>query len=101
VITGKGDTVEIKPSEKKQDLLERYAYRFGAMRVRTMSHLGLDIFETEREGCWSTDIDGRKILDALALQGVFNLGRRHPAILAAMKKGLEHLDRQACRDNTR
>lgn len=84
--------MEIKPSEKKQDLLERYAYRFGAMRVRTMSHLGLDIFETEREGCWSKDIDGRKILDALALQGVFNLGRRHPAILAAMKKGLEHLD---------
>ena len=38
-----------------------------------MSHVGLDIFETERRGCVSKDIDGREILDALALQGVFNL----------------------------
>lgn len=84
--------MEIKPSARKKDLLDRYAHRFGAMRVRTMSHLGLDIFEAEREGCWSTDIDGRRILDALSLQGVFNLGRRHPAIVEAMKKAVERLD---------
>ncbi len=84
--------MEIKPSTRKKDLLDRYAHRFGAMRVRTMSHLGLDIFETERDGCWSTDIDGRRILDALALQGVFNLGRRHPAIVDAMRKAIERLD---------
>jgi acetylornithine/succinyldiaminopimelate/putrescine aminotransferase len=57
-----------------------------------MTHLGLDIFETERYGCRSRDIDGREILDALALQGVFNLGRRHPAIVEALAKGLERLD---------
>ena len=84
--------MKIEPSDKKKDLLDRYAYRFGAMRVRTMSHLGLDIFETERAGCLSTDIDGRIILDVLALQGVFNLGRRHPAIVDALKHGLERLD---------
>ena len=84
--------MKIEPSDKKKDLLDRYAYRFGAMRVRTMSHLGLDIFETEREGCRSKDIDGRILLDALALQGVFNLGRRHPAIVDALKQGLERLD---------
>lgn len=84
--------MDFKPSDKKKDLLERYAHRFGAMRVRTMSHLGLDIFETSREGCVSRDIDGRTILDALALQGVFNLGRRHPDIVEAMRKGLERLD---------
>ncbi|TAL35226.1 MAG: aspartate aminotransferase family protein [Spirochaetes bacterium] len=88
----KGDAMELKPSDKKKDLLDRYAHRFGAMRVRTMGHLGLDVFETTREGCVSVDIDGRTILDALALQGVFNLGRRHPAIVEAMRKGLERLD---------
>jgi len=84
--------METNPSKKKKDLIDRYARRFGAMRVRTMTHLGLDIFETERDGCWSKDIDGREILDALALQGIFNLGRRHPAIVAALAKGLERLD---------
>ena len=84
--------MEDTPSEKKQGLLDRYAKRFGPMRVRTMSHLGLDIFETDRSGCRSTDVDGREILDALSLQGVFNLGRRHPAIVEALKKGLENLD---------
>ncbi|MBV6494654.1 MAG: Putrescine aminotransferase [Turneriella sp.] len=62
------------------------------MRVRTMGHIGLDIFETKREGCRSTDIDGREVLDALSVQGVFNLGRRHPKIVDALKKGLEYLD---------
>ncbi len=84
--------MENKPSDKKKALMERYAHRFGAMRVRTLSHLGLDIFETERDGCWSRDIDGRKILDALSLQGVFNLGRRHPIIVEVMRKGMERLD---------
>jgi acetylornithine/succinyldiaminopimelate/putrescine aminotransferase len=79
-------------SEKKKDLLKRYAHRFGEMRVRTMSHVGLDIFETERRGCVSKDIDGREILDALALQGVFNLGRRHPVLVDVLKKALERID---------
>ncbi len=79
-------------SEKKKALLKRYAHRFGEMRVRTMSHVGLDIFETERRGCVSRDIDGREILDALALQGVFNLGRRHPVLVDVLKKALERID---------
>ncbi|MBU2511982.1 aminotransferase class III-fold pyridoxal phosphate-dependent enzyme [bacterium] len=81
-----------QPSDKKKDLLKRYGYRFGQMRLRTMSHLGLDVFETERFGCYSKDMDGKLFLDALSVQGVFNLGRRHPVIVEAMKKGLESLD---------
>ncbi|MBT4523228.1 MAG: aspartate aminotransferase family protein [Halieaceae bacterium] len=81
-----------KPSDKKKDLLKRYGYRFGEMRLRTMKHLGMDVIETERSGCYSRDIDGELILDALALQGVFNLGRRHPVIVEALKEGIETLD---------
>ncbi|MBN1635757.1 MAG: aspartate aminotransferase family protein [Deltaproteobacteria bacterium] len=84
--------METKPSAEKQDLLDRYAYRFGPMRLRTMQHLCLDVFETERSGCYSKDIDGKKYLDALSVQGIFNLGRRHPVIVEAMKKAVDHLD---------
>ena len=79
-------------SPEKKELSKRYGYRFGEMRLRTMSHLGLDIFETDRFGCYSRDMDGRLVLDALSVQGVFNLGRRHPVIIEAIRKGLETLD---------
>ncbi|MCC6751795.1 MAG: aspartate aminotransferase family protein [Deltaproteobacteria bacterium] len=80
------------PSPEKKELTRRYAHHFTPMRVRTMQHVGLDLFEEERWGCYAKDLDGRVFLDALAVGGVFNLGRRHPEIVAALREALETLD---------
>ncbi|MEA3544254.1 MAG: aspartate aminotransferase family protein [Thermodesulfobacteriota bacterium] len=38
------------------------------------------------EGCWLTDIDGKKYLDFLAGVAVNNLGHCHPQVVAALQK---------------
>jgi putrescine aminotransferase len=82
----------LNKSDQKKKLIKEYGKFFTPMRVRTMEHIGLDIFETKREGCNTTDIDGREYLDCLAVGGIFNLGRRHPYIVNALKNALEYLD---------
>ena len=43
------------------------------------------------EGCWLTDADGRRYLDANASWWVASLGHRHPALVAALRTQLDSL----------
>lgn len=49
--------------------------------------LGLSI--KEAEGCWLTDDDGKKYIDFISGISVSNLGHRHPAVVAAIKKQVD------------
>jgi acetylornithine/succinyldiaminopimelate/putrescine aminotransferase len=57
-----------------------------------MRTAGLDLVEGERSGAWVWDVDGRRFLDCFTSAGSFNVGRRHPRIVAAAKEALDHLD---------
>ncbi len=81
-----------KYSPQKKQIIQDYAKYFTPMRMRTMQHMGLDIVETKREGVTVTDIDGEVYYDCLAVGGIFNLGRRHPRIVKAIKDALEYSD---------
>jgi len=61
-------------------------------KVRVMRTAGLDIVEGERSGAWVWDVDGRRFLDCFTSAGSFNVGRRHPRVVAAAKEALDHLD---------
>lgn len=41
------------------------------------------------EGCWFTDMEGKKILDCLANAGTLAMGHNHPVIHEAMQKFLD------------
>ena len=41
------------------------------------------------EGCWLTDLDGRRYLDFVAGYGCLNTGHNHPAISAALQRYLQ------------
>ncbi|MCK6483821.1 MAG: ornithine--oxo-acid transaminase [Phycisphaerae bacterium] len=65
-------------------------------RARTQEHLTLvDRFSARNyaplpvvvahaEGCWVTDVDGKRYLDCLSAYSALNFGHRHPAIMSAV-----------------
>jgi acetylornithine/succinyldiaminopimelate/putrescine aminotransferase len=61
-------------------------------RVRTFEAMGVDLVIGRREGYRLWDLDGRELLDFHLNGGVFNLGHRHPEIVATLRDALDTLD---------
>ena len=51
----------------------------------------LPIVAAEAQGAWVTDVEGRRYLDLLAAYSALNFGHRHPRLIAAAQRQLEHL----------
>ena len=77
---------------RKQAVLEQFATFLNPQKVRVMKAAGLDIIEGERSGPWVWDIDGTRYLDCFTSAGSFNVGRRHPRVVAAAHAAVDHLD---------
>jgi acetylornithine/succinyldiaminopimelate/putrescine aminotransferase len=61
--------------------------------VATFQAFGLDLVMGERGGPGFRDAyDGRFLYNCHCNGGVFNLGHRHPAVVEAVRAGLDHLD---------
>lgn len=77
---------------RHDDALATFAAFVNPQKVRVLRTAGLDIVEGERSGAWVTDVDGRRYLDCFTSAGSFNVGRRHPRVVAAAREALDHLD---------
>src|SRR5215468_3085275 len=51
----------------------------------------LPIVISSAEGAWVTDVEGRRYLDMLAAYSALNFGHRHPRLIAAARRQLDHL----------
>jgi ornithine--oxo-acid transaminase len=51
----------------------------------------LPVVVAEAEGCWVTDVDGRRYLDCLAAYSALNFGHRHPALVEAARRELDRV----------
>jgi ornithine--oxo-acid transaminase len=51
----------------------------------------LPVVVSEAEGCWVTDVDGRRYLDCLAAYSALNFGHRHPVLVDAARRELDRL----------
>jgi ornithine--oxo-acid transaminase len=51
----------------------------------------LPVVVAEAEGCWVTDVDGRRYLDCLAAYSALNFGHRHPVLVEAAKRELDRV----------
>jgi acetylornithine/succinyldiaminopimelate/putrescine aminotransferase len=61
--------------------------------VRTFREFGFEVVMGQRQGAWFEDaFGGRRFLDCHCNGGVFNLGHRHPAVVAAVREALGRLD---------
>ncbi len=76
-------THEDHPASREHiELVERYSAR---------NYAPLPVVIAEGEGCWVTDVDGRRYLDMLAAYSALNFGHRHPEVVAAAKEQLDRL----------
>ncbi|MEX2204150.1 MAG: aminotransferase class III-fold pyridoxal phosphate-dependent enzyme, partial [Actinomycetota bacterium] len=76
-------THEDRPASREHiELVERYSAR---------NYAPLPVVIAEGEGCWVTDVDGRRYLDLLAAYSALNFGHRHPELVAAAKEQLDRL----------
>src|SRR5690606_14164940 len=51
----------------------------------------LPVVISDAEGAWVTDVDGNRYLDCLAGYSALNFGHRHPALIDAARRQLEHV----------
>jgi ornithine--oxo-acid transaminase len=51
----------------------------------------LPVVIAEAEGCWVTDVEGRRYLDMLAAYSAINFGHRHPRLVAAAHRQLDRV----------
>jgi putrescine aminotransferase len=61
-------------------------------RVRTLRSLGADLVIGRREAYRLWDVDGRELLDLHLNGGTYNLGHRHPQLVATLREALDTLD---------
>jgi acetylornithine/succinyldiaminopimelate/putrescine aminotransferase len=69
------------------------AHRYlAANRVDTFTAIGVPLVIDRREGYRFWDLDGHELLDLHLNGGVFNLGHRHPDVVAALVAATERYD---------
>lgn len=75
-----------------QEVLRAYADHINPSRVRVLKSAGLDLVEGKREGAYVWDVNGKRFIDCITGAGSFNVGRRNPRVIAALKKALDEYD---------
>ena len=76
------ETVIPRTSEDHRALEQRYSPH---------NYHPLPVVIAEGEGCWVTDVEGRRYLDMLSAYSALNFGHRHPALVSAAKEQLDRL----------
>ena len=76
---------------KKQTLADFSEY-VNPQKARVLKNSGLDVIEGKREGSSVWDITGTKYIDCITSAGSFNVGRRNPEIVQALKDALDEYD---------
>jgi acetylornithine/succinyldiaminopimelate/putrescine aminotransferase len=76
-----------------QELLEEFAAYVSPQKAATYRLAGWDFVPGRREGVRVWDWEGKRSwIDCRTAGGVFNLGHRPPAIIEAVKQGLDEAD---------
>ncbi len=69
-------------TEEQLELVERYS---------ASNYHPLPVVVAEAEGCWVTDVEGKRYLDMLAAYSALNFGHRHPELISVAKQQLDRL----------
>lgn len=79
--------------EAKTAVIHQFAQHVSSGKVKFFEMAGIDFVLGRREGPYLWDYAGEKrLIDCHCNGGVFNLGHRHPAVVAALRDNLASLD---------
>jgi ornithine--oxo-acid transaminase len=70
----------------RSDMLRAQTERYSAHNYHP-----LPVVIAEAEGCWVTDVAGRRYLDMLAAYSAINFGHRHPRLVEAARRQLDRV----------
>jgi acetylornithine aminotransferase len=85
--------VATQPYSSREETTAAFASHVNRGKARASEAIGVEIVVGERLGPRFRDaFTGRWYWNCHCNGGVFNLGHRHPRILAALREGLDHLD---------
>lgn len=73
-------------------ILEDYRRYFPSSFVEEMRATGRDIVESERDGAFIYDENGKRYIDCITSGSIYNLGRRPRAVISALKKAVRQTD---------
>ena len=75
-----------------QGNLNAFGELVSQAQVAWLADLGMDFVEAGGEGPWMFDEDGNRYLDCYGSAGTFLLGRRHPELVAALRRAVRQTD---------
>ena len=82
-----------QPFATRDATLRAFAEHLSRGKVEAFEELGIDLVLGRREGPFFWDAyDERRFYNCHCNGGVFNLGHRNPAIVAALRDALDHVD---------
>ena len=76
----------------RDDAVAAFADHVSRGKVDFFRAFAMDVVLGRREGCYFWDVDGRRFLNAHCNGGVFNMGHRHPALVATLREALDYWD---------
>ncbi len=86
-------TASLVGTKTRQQTLGAFSSHVSSGKARFYNAAGLDFIPGRREGLYIWDIDGEKrLIDCHCNGGLYNLGHRHPAVLARLRQALDELD---------
>ncbi|HSD22920.1 MAG TPA: aminotransferase class III-fold pyridoxal phosphate-dependent enzyme [Solirubrobacterales bacterium] len=87
------DATAVQPYGTREETIEAFASHVDRGKARALEAIGVDIVVGDREGARFRDAySGRWYWNCHCNGGVFNLGHRNPAVVRAVREGLDHLD---------
>jgi acetylornithine/succinyldiaminopimelate/putrescine aminotransferase len=78
--------------EARDDLFRDYARIVSQAHVNELESLGHDFIEARAQGPYVYDTEGKQYIDCKCASSIFNLGRRHPEILARLRDAMYETD---------
>jgi putrescine aminotransferase len=91
-----GGTERIMGTASQKDLVKLYAEHVSAPKAQFFKDLGIAFVQGERRGIYIKTLEGLRkgqpplnLIDCRTSGGVFNLGHQHPAIIQALKDGID------------
>ena len=81
------------PQDVKNQVIADFAHHVSSEKAKFWQQFGMDVVMGRREGPFFWDLGGEKRFFNLHCNGgVYNLGHRHPRVLAALREALDEVD---------
>jgi len=79
-------------TDSRQSIHAAFERHVSSGKAAFFAAAGIDFIGGERSGITLSDLDGRPLINCHSNGGVFNLGHRHPRVIAALRAALNERD---------